>query len=121
MPVPRGMGVPVMMLSLTPHTSSQRLRGHVSETHTIARSRPWTGPPVRCAIEEDIHRLFERRQHEHTLLEFRYAKSSNTQYLLLSINMKTRGKMSFNLLHLALEAHEVSQQHHMPNESPIVY
>lgn len=28
--------------------------------------------------------------------------------------MKTRGKMSFNLLHLALEAHEVSQKHHMP-------
>ena len=52
MPVPRGMGVPVIMLSLTPHTSSHRLQITVSVTSVqfsrrdaLYRHRKRKGPP----------------------------------------------------------------------------
>ena len=89
MPVPRGMGVPVMMLSLTPHTSSHRLRMRENAQHTMAQLRSnKMVKPVSRAIEENVHGLFERCQHQHTLFELGDAESSDAQNLL-----KTREKM----------------------------
>lgn len=45
-------------------------------------------------FEEVIRRLFERRQHERAILEFRYAEARDSE-------------------HFALESHDVAQQHRM--------
>jgi hypothetical protein len=94
------MGVPVMMLSLTPHTSSHRLQIKVSvtsvqffnecavftpgcalQTQQKEGAAEQRDTPVRRAVEEDVHSLLERRQHEHALFELRDTEASDTQNL----------------------------------------
>ncbi len=67
---------------------------------------------MRRAIEEDVHSLFERRQHENALFELCNTEASNTQNLHAAL--RTANKESYQEdSYLALEAHEISEQHHV--------
>jgi hypothetical protein len=128
MPVPRGIGVPVIMLSLTPHTSSHRLRMRENAQNASAQLLSnKKGIPVSGAIEKDVHCLFERGQHQHTFFEFGNTESSDAQNLL-KIREDAVNTYMFKSTQTSPLKHIRSASSIMcrgsilrPNESPIVY
>jgi hypothetical protein len=68
--------------------------------------------PVSSTVEENVDSLFKRRQHQNALLELCNTKSGNSQNLNQYVITMPTNRLS-KTSHLALEAHQVSQEHHV--------
>jgi hypothetical protein len=67
---------------------------------------------VSSTVEKNVDSLFKRRQHQNALLELCNTESGNAQNLIQYVITMPTTWLS-KTAHLALEAHKVSQEHHV--------